>query len=216
MFASRGVSAASLSPYSDPANGVPLLPGTEPEADPQEAGHDPDPFGFNAEISGKLSLWVGELWRLQADAVVSVGNEDFGHRTGSQASALWQHAGSSLRGAARQAVEGTGKIDCGDAVSTPAFKLPASHIIHTVSPMFDLKFKTASESALASSYWSCLSCLKELGGHSIAFDVIHALDKKYPIEAGAHIAARTIRRFLNTHGDAVTSTSYLLFRRLHV
>merc|ERR1712216_340772 len=92
----------------------------------------------------------------------------------------------------------------GNSVVTSGFGLPAKHVIHTVSPMFDLKFKTASESALASAYWSCLSSLKEVGGQSIAFDVIHNIDKKYPIDAGAHIALRTLRRFLNKHAASIS------------
>jgi len=78
-----------------------------------------------------------------------------------KAQLLWNRAGVGLLAAAKQAVEGTGKVDCGHAVTTEGFNSNAEHIIHTVSPMFDLKFKTASESALSSAYWSCLSCHNE-------------------------------------------------------
>ena len=55
----------------------------------------------------------------------------------------------------------------------------------------------------------------QVEGKSIAFDTIHSLDKKYPIEAGAHIALRTIRRFLNKHGAGIECIVFAIPDQAH-
>jgi len=44
--------------------------------------------------------------------------------------------------------------DCrtGEAKITQGFNLPARHIIHTVGPKYNLRYKTAAETALYSCY----------------------------------------------------------------
>eukprot|EP00656_Telonema_subtile_P015980 TRINITY_DN18410_c0_g1_i4.p1 TRINITY_DN18410_c0_g1~~TRINITY_DN18410_c0_g1_i4.p1 ORF type:complete len:488 (-),score=93.20 TRINITY_DN18410_c0_g1_i4:14-1477(-) len=157
------------------------------------------PFPCAPELNLKATLWLGELWRLNTDAVFSVVNEDFGCRSGTAADALWRRAGHGLR----QAVQDHGRLDAGEAILTEAFGLESKAVIHTVSPCFDVKFKTASECALASSYWRGLSLVKEHSLRSVGLDMVHDSNKKYPADAGAHIACRVARRFLEKYGAEV-------------
>lgn len=65
------------------------------------------------------------------------------------------------------------------------------HVIHTVGPRFNVKYRTAAESALHNCYRSTLELLKESGLSTVGFSVINSIRRGYPPEAGAHIALRT-------------------------
>ncbi|PIK57000.1 hypothetical protein BSL78_06091 [Apostichopus japonicus] len=90
----------------------------------------------------------------------------------------------------------------GDAVLTKGYHLRARYLIHTVGPRFNIKYKTAAESALYNCYRQTLLLAKENHISSIALGAIHTARRGYPPEEGAHIAIRTIRRILEKHADA--------------
>jgi O-acetyl-ADP-ribose deacetylase (regulator of RNase III) len=64
------------------------------------------------------------------------------------------------------------------------------HIIHTVGPRYNVKYRTAAESALHSCYRSTLEQVKEARLGSVAIAPINSLRRGYPPEAGAHMALR--------------------------
>jgi O-acetyl-ADP-ribose deacetylase (regulator of RNase III) len=91
----------------------------------------------------------------------------------------------------------------GDAVLTRAFHLPCAHIIHTVGPRFSVKYQTAAENALHSCYRRSLEVLRDAALTTVAFGVVNTERKGYPRVSAAHIALRTLRRFLETYGKGV-------------
>ena len=68
---------------------------------------------------------------------------------------------------------------------------PRRHVIHTVGPRFNAKYRSAAESALHNCYRASLELIKENQLSSIAFPAINSIRRGYPPEAGAHIALRT-------------------------
>jgi len=72
-----------------------------------------------------------------------------------------------------------------------------------VGPRYHDKYRTAAENALHNCYRNSLVLLKENKLRTIAFTVIHSERKGYPLEIGAHIVARTIRRFLENWGEDI-------------
>lgn len=48
----------------------------------------------------------------------------------------------------------------GEAKLTKGYKLQTRHIIHTVGPRYNIKYKTAAESALFNSYRSVLQIVR--------------------------------------------------------
>lgn len=73
------------------------------------------------------------------------------------------------------------------AVPPPSLR----HVIHTVGPKYNEKYKTAAENALHNCYRNCLRVLKENDLSTIAFPCVYTTKKGYPREAAAHIAIRT-------------------------
>ncbi|BBH07470.1 appr-1-p processing enzyme family protein [Prunus dulcis] len=105
----------------------------------------------------------------------------------------------------------------GMAKVTKAYDLPARRVIHTVGPKYAVKYHTAAENALSHCYRSCLELLIENGlqsmeltlldqhNCSIAMGCIYTEAKNYPREPAAHVAIRTVRRFLEKQKDKIAA-----------
>jgi hypothetical protein len=91
---------------------------------------------------------------------------------------------------------------------TNAYDLPARRIIHTVGPKYAVKYHTAAENALSHCYRSCLELLVDSGLRSIAMGCIYTEAKNYPREPAAHVAIRTVRRFLEKQKNNLTAVVF--------
>ncbi|KAL2344607.1 hypothetical protein Fmac_005892 [Flemingia macrophylla] len=147
-------------------------------------------FPVDHEVNSKIYLWRGNPWNLEVDAVVNSTNENMDEAHSSPG--LHAAAGPGL--AEECATQGGCRT--GMAKVTNAHDLPARRIIHTVGPKYAVKYHTAAENALSHCYRSCLELLVENGLRSIAVGCIYTEAKNYPREPAAHVAIRTVRRFL--------------------
>nr|KJB72996.1 hypothetical protein B456_011G208100 [Gossypium raimondii] len=75
----------------------------------------------------------------------------------------------------------------------PRFKLPASHVIHTVGPIYDSD--KDPKASLTSAHKNCLSVAKENNIEYIAFTAISCGVYGYPFEEAATIAISTVKNF---------------------
>ncbi|BFG16763.1 hypothetical protein CerSpe_030360 [Prunus speciosa] len=185
-------------------------------------------FPVDHEINSKIYLWRGNPWNLEVDAVVNSTNENMDEAHCSPG--LHAAAGPGLA----EECAALGGCRTGMAKVTKAYDLPARRVIHTVGPKYAVKYHTAAENALSHCYRSCLELLIEnglqsveltlLGQHncSIAMGCIYTEAKNYPREPAAHVAIRTVRRFLEKQKDKIaavvfcttTSTDTEIYKRL--
>eukprot|EP01136_Pigoraptor_vietnamica_P037897 Opistho-1_new@106489 len=175
-----------------------------PQYLPVTAEPDKCKFPINDGINRRIYLWLGNIASLDVDAVVNSSNEALNERNPLSES-LHQAAGPELR-------QECWKLDgckTGEAKITPGFRLPARHVIHTVGPRFNPKYATAAESALFNCYRNSLQLLREQKLHTIAIPPIHTLRRGYPPEGGAHIALRTVRRFMERHGEGIDAVVFV-------
>ena len=87
-----------------------------------------------------------------------------------------------------------GGCKTGQAKITRGYRLPASHIIHTVGPVW--QGGNANEPALlASCYRESLRLASERGFKTLAFPSISTGIYGYPIELASHVAIATARAF---------------------
>ncbi|XP_048134900.1 protein GDAP2 homolog isoform X4 [Rhodamnia argentea] len=156
-------------------------------------------FPVDHEINEKIRIWWGSPWTLKVDAVVNSTNENLDEVHSSHG--LHAAAGPDLA----EECAMLGGCRTGMAKITNAYKLPARRVIHTVGPKYAAKYHTAAENALSHCYRSCLELLIESGLQSIAMDCIYTEAKNYPREAAAHVAIRTVRRFLEKQKDEITA-----------
>ncbi|KAF2597817.1 hypothetical protein F2Q68_00008665, partial [Brassica cretica] len=92
-------------------------------------------------------------------------------------------------------------------------------LYQTVGPKYAVKYHTAAENALSHCYRSCLELLIDNGlqrtqfwfytqHYSIATDCIYTEAKNYPREPAAHVAIRTVRRFLEKQKDKISAVVF--------
>ncbi|XP_062111346.1 uncharacterized protein LOC133822899 isoform X3 [Humulus lupulus] len=173
-------------------------------------------FPVDHEINSKIYLWRGNPWNLEVDAVVNSTNENLDEAHSSPG--LHAAAGPGLA----EECATLGGCRTGMAKVTNAYDLPARRVIHTVGPKYAVKYHTAAENALSHCYRSCLELLIEHGLQSIAMGCIYTEAKNYPREPAAHVAIRTVRRFLEKQKDKIkavvfcttTSTDTEIYKRL--
>eukprot|EP00042_Codosiga_hollandica_P032047 m.198779 g.198779 ORF g.198779 m.198779 type:complete len:508 (+) comp53794_c0_seq1:88-1611(+) len=156
------------------------------------------PFIFDPRINAKVSLWTGEVSSLMIEAIVNSTNENLDER-GPMSMKIFEQAGPELKVECRS----LGAFKTGEVKITKGYKLPCRFVFHTVGPRFNSKYKTAAESALYNSYRESLQGLREHGLTSLALMPINSGKRGYPSELGAHIALRTVRRFLEKHGEGL-------------
>ncbi|XP_073301302.1 uncharacterized protein [Primulina huaijiensis] len=154
-------------------------------------------FPVDQEINSKIYLWRGNPWNLDVEAVINSSNENLDEAHSSPG--LHDAAGPGLA----EECASLGGCRTGMAKVTNAYDLPARRVIHTVGPKYAVKYHTAAENALSHCYRSCLELLIENGLQSIAMGCIYTETKSYPREPAAHVAIRTVRRFIEKQKDKI-------------
>ena len=135
-----------------------------------------------------------DITKVAADAIVNTANPRPVVGGGTD-SAVYLAAGRLRLLAARKKI---GDIAPGQAVSTPAFRLSAKYIIHTVGPIWQDGTQGERET-LRQCYANSLSLAESLGCESVAFPLISTGSYGFPKEEGLRIALEEIGRFLLLH-----------------
>lgn len=144
----------------------------------------------------RLDVVTGDITKQAVDVIVNAANERM-LGGGGVDGAIHRAAGPELLAACRAVPELRPGVRCptGQARITPAFRLPARYVVHTVGPVW--RGGTADEPALlASCYRESIRLATEHGATSIAFPAISCGVYGYPVEDAAIIAAREAREAL--------------------
>lgn len=146
-----------------------------------------------------LRIVQEDLTHIPADAIVNAANQHL-LQGGGVCGAIFAAAGPAELQAACDKI---GHCDTGSAVATPAFRLPAKHVIHAVGPIWQGGQRGERE-ALKSCYRSSLELAHELGDSSIAFPLISSGIYGYPKDEAIDVALSQIDAFLQDHDMDVT------------
>lgn len=131
-----------------------------------------------------------DITKMTVDAIVNPSNENL-YGTAGVDGAVHKIEGKRLR----QETEKYGKLTPGQCLLTKAYKLPSSHIIHTVGPIWK-DGNSGEEAILRDCYKNALELAKKEGFESIAFPLIASGSYGYPKDLALNIAVRTIGEFL--------------------
>ncbi|XP_072254580.1 ganglioside-induced differentiation-associated protein 2 [Pyxicephalus adspersus] len=156
------------------------------------------PFPHREDINNKVIIWSGDVALLNCTAVVNTSNETLTDKN-PVSDSIFRYAGPELQ---EEMLKLKG-CRTGEVKLTKGFNLAARYIIHTVGPKYKNKYRTAAESSLYSCYRNVLQLAKEQSMSSVGFCVISTQKRCYPLEDATHIALRTVRRFLESHGAAL-------------
>ncbi|KAK5890048.1 hypothetical protein CesoFtcFv8_013617 [Champsocephalus esox] len=175
----------------------------------------PSPFPFRPHINRKVILFCGDIGLLNCTAIVNTSNESLNDKN-PVSDSIHRLAGAELRDELLK-LKG---CRTGEAKLTKGFNLAARYIVHTVGPKYKSKYRTAAESSLYSCYRNTLQLAAEQSMASVGFCVVTTTKRGYPLEDATHIAFRTVRRFLEHHGNsleavvfAVSDTEEPVFRK---
>lgn len=135
-----------------------------------------------------------DITKIKADAIVNTANPRPVCGGGTDA-AVYEAAGAKLLLAERRKI---GKMKAGQAAVTPAFRLDARYIIHTVGPVWKGGWRGESK-ALRACYDNSLNLALENHCKSIAFPLISAGVCGFPKEKALQIALAAVSRFLMEH-----------------
>lgn len=152
-------------------------------------------------LDARLRLWRGDITTLAVDAIVNAANSQMlgcwapGHHCIDNA--IHTFSGVQLRAECARIMAAQGHEEpTGMAKITPAYNLPAKHVIHTVGPIANGRPTQEHREQLAASYRSCLDVAAQNGLHSIAFCCISTGVFGFPQEEAAGIAVETVRDWL--------------------
>ncbi|XP_042014639.1 macro domain-containing protein VPA0103-like [Salvia splendens] len=154
-----------------------------------------DSVAFQLSPSSVLKIQMGDITRWSvdgsSDAIVNPANERMLGGGGADG-AIHRAAGPELREACYEVPEVRPGVRCptGEARITPGFRLPASHVIHTVGPIYDSDKNP--EAALRNAYRNSLRVAKEHNFQYIAFTAISCGVYGYPFDEAAKVAISTV------------------------
>lgn len=144
-----------------------------------------------------------DLAHVKADAIVVAANE----RLVLDGGIGGRIAGLAGRANLQAACDALAPCPTGRAVATPAFDLPARHIIHAVGPRWHDGTRNEAR-LLRATYDAALSLAESLGDRSVALPLISSGSYGFPAPEAFDIALAAIRDFLDVHEIDVTLVLY--------
>jgi len=157
------------------------------------------------DLSEKVSIWVGDITKLEIDAIVNAANRSL-LGGGGVDGAIHRAAGKMLLNE-NKTLNG---CDTGEAKLSGGYRLPAKYVISTVGPQGEYPEK------LEQCYENSLKLLVDQGLRSIAFPCISTGVYGYPNDKAANVALRTTRRFLEEHHEKIDRVIFCLFLKVDV
>ncbi|KAL9920768.1 ganglioside induced differentiation associated protein 2 isoform 4-T6 [Glossina fuscipes fuscipes] len=185
----------TLSTWGESARNDTRLPNTDYTATIGGPRHNCSPFPISTHVNNRFILWDGDITLLEADTITNTTNETLSE-SNTLSESILNVAGNELRDELSNNVR---ECRTGEVRVTKGYNLPAKYILHTVGPTFKEKFKTAAENTLHCCYRNVLCKAKELNLKTIAVCNVSTNQKSFPADLAAHIALRTIRRFLDKY-----------------
>ncbi|XP_030369048.1 protein GDAP2 homolog isoform X1 [Scaptodrosophila lebanonensis] len=155
--------------------------------------HNCSPFPLSKDVNNRLVIWDGDMTTLDVDAITNTSDETL-TESNSISERILAVAGNQLKEELSTTIK---ECRTGDVRVTRGYNLPAKYVLHTVAPAYKEKFKTAAENTLHCCYRNVLCKAKELNLRTIAVCNVSGNQRSFPADVAAHIALRTIRRFLD-------------------
>ena len=163
-------------------------------------------------LDGRVVVVVGDITRLDVDAIVNAANSSL-LGGGGVDGAIHRAGGPAILEACREIrrQQYPDGLPTGEAVITTAGDLPARHVIHTVGPVYG-QAGGREAALLAACYENSLKLAETHSLHSIAFPAISTGVFGYPQDEAAKVASQAISRFFDS-ADSVLEVRLVFFQQ---
>ncbi|HJB19499.1 MAG TPA: protein-ADP-ribose hydrolase [Candidatus Bariatricus faecipullorum] len=189
----------------------------------QEIPSVKEQYGSERPLADRISLWQGDITRLQVGAIVNAANSQmlgcFVPCHGCIDNAIHSAAGIELREACSRYMNQKRRErgrdyeePTGQAVLTEGYNLPADYVIHTVGPIVGGRLTPGLEQDLENCYRSVLNCCVEHRIRSVAFCCISTGEFHFPNDRAAEIALDTVTGFLEKHSQDFERIVFNVFK----
>jgi O-acetyl-ADP-ribose deacetylase (regulator of RNase III) len=182
-------------------------------------------YGSQHPFGDKISLWQGDITRLQVGAIVNAANSQMlgcfvpCHRCIDNG--IHSAAGIQLREECNAQMNRKkiryGKHyqePTGQAMLTKGYNLPAEYVIHTVGPIVGGRLTNALRKDLKNCYESVLNCCMEHNIRSVAFCCISTGEFHFPNDEAAKIAVQTVTDLLTEKAEWFDRIVFDVFKDL--
>ena len=180
-------------------------------------------YNAKAPFAEKISLWQGDITRLEVGAIVNAANSRMlgcfvpCHRCIDNA--IHSAAGMQLRKECdhimqnrRMKYGGSYEEPTGTATLTSGYNLPCDHVIHTVGPIVYGELNEMLCQDLRYCYENVLKCCLEHDIRSVAFCCISTGEFHFPNDKAAQIAWETVKSFLEKHEECIERVVFNVFK----
>jgi O-acetyl-ADP-ribose deacetylase len=150
----------------------------------------------------------GDITHESCDAIVNAANSSL-MGGGGVDGAIHRAGGPAILAACRAVVERQGRLPAGKAVATPAGRLAAKYVIHTVGPVWGGGNRDDAET-LASCHAESIRVADERQLQTIAFPAISTGIYGYPVELAAQVAINSAAEALERAAH-VREVKFVLF-----
>ena len=174
-------------------------------------------------IRDGLSIWQGDITRLNVDAIVNAANSQmlgcFVPMHTCIDNCIHTFAGVQLRAECNRQMNQL-RIRYGRDYEQPtavpmltdAYNLPAKKVIHIVGPIVQYRLTPALEKDLADCYRNTLDMCLDNGLKSVAFCCISTGVFHFPNRRAAEIAISTVEQWMAAHPNAMERVIFNVFK----
>ena len=175
------------------------------------------------EIKNGISIWQGDITRLEADAIVNAANSQmlgcFVPMHTCIDNCIHTFAGVQLRAECyrkmqemRRKYGGGYEQPTAVPMLTDAYNLPARKVIHIVGPIVNGALTSDLEKALADCYVNTLDLCAENGLRSVAFCCVSTGVFRFPNDKACRIAVQSVTKWMETHQGSVDRVIFNVFK----
>ncbi|XP_029113215.1 ADP-ribose glycohydrolase MACROD1 isoform X1 [Scleropages formosus] len=163
-------------------------------------------YQVNEVLNSKISLFRGDITKLEVDAIVNAANKTLLGGGGVDGS-IHRGAGPLLK----KECATLGGCDTGQAKITGAYGLPAKYVIHTVGPIAQGVVGDREREELRNCYRNCLDTATQNQLRTVAFPCISTGVYGYPPDKAVDVALTVVREYLEKHPAQLDRVIFCVF-----